>query len=342
MLRKLFSVSVIVMGLIGIATTGQAASSFFEGKTIRIIVGLSAGGGYDMWARAIGRHLGQNVPGHPSVIVDNMPGAGSMIAGNYMYERAKPDGLTIGHVSGGIVMNQILGRPGAQFDARKFEYLGAPYQDDMVAFIRKGRGITNIKQWRSAKEPVKFGGQAPGATFSDNMPRILRAALGLPIKPVTGYKGTAEVKLAIATGEVDGNCLSWESGKATWRKQLETGEIIPIIQGTAEPIPEIPNVAMAIRLAKTDKARRLIVAGLQEPSVYARPFFLPPGTPADRVETLRDAFAATMKDPAFLADLKKARLNPKPATAAELTKVINDLFNMDQSMKDELKGLLYQ
>lgn len=343
MIRKCFCNVTVALGLIFFANTLQAApDSFFEGKTVRIVVGLSAGGGYDLWARMIGRHLGRNIPGKPTVIVDNMPGAGSMIAANYIYKAAKPDGLTIGHVSGGIILNQILDRPGAEFDARKFEYIGAPYQDDMVVFIRKGSGVTNMEKWASAKNPVKFGGEAPGTTFSDNVPRILRDALGLPIKPISGYKGTAEVKLAIESGEVDGNCLSWESGKATWRKQLDMGDIIPVLQGVAKPIGEIPNVPLAISFAKSDEARKLIEVGIHEPSVYARPFFVSPGTPKDRVQILRNAFEATLKDKEFIADLQQAKLNPKPATGELLANVIQGLFDLDSAMKAKLKDVLYK
>ncbi len=343
MFRKLFSFAMIALGVLSFAGSVQAApASFFEGKTVRIIVGLSAGGGYDMWARAIGRHLGKNIPGRPAVIVDNMPGAGSMIAANHVYKVAKPDGLTIGHISGGIILNQILGRPGAEFDARKFEYIGAPYQDDLVVFVAKASGVTSMEKWFAAKNPLKFGGEAPGATFSDNVPRILRVALGLPIKPLSGYKGTAEVKMAVESGEVDGNCLSWESGKATWRKQLDTGDIIPLLQGVAKPVPEIPNVPLAVSFAKTEEARKLIQVGIHEPSVYARPFFVAPGTPKDRVQTLRDAFEATLRDKEFQADLQKARLNPKPVTGEALANVIQGLFDLDPAMKAKLKDVLYK
>ena len=343
MIRHRFSFIVVVLALVFCAQPVLAApASFFEGKTIRIIVGLSAGGGYDLWARIIGRHLGRNIPGNPTVIVDNMPGAGSIIAANHVYKAAKPDGLTIGHISGGIIMNQIFGRPGAEFDARKFEYIGAPYQDDMVVFLSKKSGITSMDKWIAAKNPVKFGGEAPGATFSDNVPRILRAALGLPIRPISGYKGTAEVKLAIESGEVDGNCLSWESGKATWRKQLEAGDIIPVLQVVPKAHPEIPNVPLAISFAKTDDARKLIQLGVHEPPVYARPFFVSPGTPKDRVQILRNAFEATLKDKEFVAELQKARLNPKPVTGQDMENVIMGLFKLDPVMKEKLKEVLYK
>ena len=325
---------------LSVSLPALAQEPFYKGKTIRIIVGLSPGGGYDLWARVIGRHMGKHIPGQPTVIVDNMTGAGSIIAANHIYKTAKPDGLTIGHVSGNIFLNQLFKQSGIEFDARRYEFIGAPYADEMVVFVSKASGITNMDKWFSAKNPVSFGGQAPGATFSDTVPRILRAALGLPVKPVSGYKGTTEVRLAIESGELDGNCLSWESGKATWAKAMETGDIIPLLQVVPKPIREIPNVPLAISYAKTDEARQLIEVGVHQPPVFARPFMLPPGTPKDRVQMLRRAFEATMKDKEFLADVEKARMTPGPVTSEELEKVVQGIFNLDPAMVEKLKDIL--
>lgn len=345
MFMNIFYIIVMTMGLISFTAPVQvqaAPASFFEGKTVRVVVGLGAGGGYDRYARAIGRHLGKHIPGKPTVIVDNMPGAGSMIAANYMYKQAKPDGLTLGHVMGGIILNQILGRPGIQFDARKFEYIGTPYQDEAVVFVTKASGITSMEKWFKSKRLILFGGPAPGTSDSDNIPRILRVALGLPIKAVSGYKGTAEVDLAMQTGEVDGKAISWESGKATWRTQLASGDVIPVLQCVAKPIPEIPHVPLAISYAKTDEARKLITVGIHQTAVYARPFFLSPGTPKDRVQIWRNAFNATLKDKEFLAELQQAKLAIKPETGEHLESVIRELFNLDPAMKAQLSDVIYK
>lgn len=339
---SLFSLIASILVIFCADSAFAAPASFFEGKTIRIVVGFSPGGGYDLWARTISRHLGRNIPGRPAVIVDNMPGAGSMIAANYIYKAAKPDGLTIGHVSGGIVFNQILGRPGAEFDARKFEYIGATQQDEVAVFVSKASGITSMEKLMSAKTPVKFGGEAPGATSNDNCPRILRTALGLPIRPVSGYKGTTEVILAIESGEIDAACNSWEGAKVTWRKALEIGNIIPVLQVVAKPIPEISHIPLAISYAKTDEARKLIEVGLQETYLYSKPFFLSPGTPQDRVQILRNAFEATMKDKEFLAELVKAKMVLNPVTGQEMGNAILELFNLDPAMKEKLKDTLYK
>lgn len=317
-----------------------AAAPFYEGKTIRIVVGLSPGGGYDLWARIISRHIAKHIPGRPTVIVDNMPGAGSIIAANHIYKVAKPDGLTIGHVSGNIFLNQLFKQTGIEFDAQKYEYIGAPYADEMVVFVTKASGITSMEKWFAAKNPVRFGGQAPGSTFSDNVPRILRAALGLPVRPITGYKGTTEVRLAIESGELDGNCLSWESGKATWGKAIESGDIIPVLQVVKKPNQEITQVPLAISYAKSDEARQLLDLGVHQPPIFARPFMLSPGTPKERVQILRTAFEATMKDREFLAEVEKTRMTAKPVTHEELEKAIHGTFNLDPGMVEKLKDIL--
>src|SRR5574341_2693279 len=178
----------------------RAQEAFFKGKTMRIVVGFSAGGGFDTYSRAIARHLGKHIPGNPSVAVENMTGAGSLIAANYLYKIAKPDGLTIGNFHGNQIINQILGGAGIEFDARRFQWIGVPVKDTGACALTKASGITSFERWRSAKTPVKLGGGAPGDTASTSA-KILREALGLPVQVVMGYKGTAEMRLAAESGE---------------------------------------------------------------------------------------------------------------------------------------------
>src|ERR671918_1834372 len=180
-----------------------AQDTFYRGKTVRVIVGASAGGGYDTYSRTIARHMGKHVPGNPGFVVDNMPGAGFLISANHMYKVAKPDGLTIGHFIGGLFLQQLLGKPGIEFDARKFEYMGVPAQDNYMLGIHKSTGITSIDQWLSSKTVVKLGGVGVGSA-TDVIPKVLGAAIGLPFQLVSGYKGTADVRLAFNSGEVQG------------------------------------------------------------------------------------------------------------------------------------------
>jgi tripartite-type tricarboxylate transporter receptor subunit TctC len=321
---------------------GEAlAQPFYEGKTVRIVVGFAASGGFDTYARVIGRHLGGHIPGNPTVIVDNMPGAGGLVMTNYLYNVAKPDGLTIGHFNGAQILGQPLGQPGIEFDARKFEYIGAAVKTDVACSLSTESGITGIDQWRAAKTRVKLGGTGPGAT-PDNAARILKAALGLPIQVVSGYKGTAAIRLAVESGEVDGGCWSWESMRVTWRRALQAGEVVPVVQIAAKPFADLPDVPLAISLADSDEARQLIRIGVQNSSAFARPFALPPGTTRDRVATLRDAFMATLRDPAFLAEAAKAKLTVDPVTGDELAQLVAEVFTLSPTLLAKLKNALYE
>jgi len=333
--------AVIAVAALLFGSGSVLAQSFYEGKVVRIVVGFSPSGGFDTYARAIGRHLGKHIPGNPTVIVDNMPGAGGLVMTNYLYMVAKPDGLTIGHFNGAQILGQPLGQPGIEFDARKFEYIGAAVKTDVVCSLSKKSGISSINQWRAAKTPVKLGGSGPGAT-PDNTARILKAALGLPVKLVSGYKGTSAIRLAVEVGEIDGACWSWESMRVTWRKTLEVQEVVPIVQFVAKPFADLPNVPLAISLATSEEARRLIRVAIHNSSAFARPFALPPGTPNDRVATLRKGFIDTLKDPAFRADAEKANLTIEPVTGEEIGQLVAEVSMLNPTLIAKLKKALYQ
>jgi tripartite-type tricarboxylate transporter receptor subunit TctC len=315
------------------------AQSFYEGKTIRIIVGLAAGGGFDAYARLIARHMARHIPGKPTIIVENMTGAGSVIAANHLYRVARPDGLTVGHFLGSLILGQVLGQPGIEFDARKFEFIGATVKEDAVCGLTRASGITSIEQWMAAKTPVKLGGSGLGSP-PDNVARLLRAALGLPIQVVSGYKGTSEIRLAADSGEVAGGCWSWESMRATWRGALDAGNVVVVLQVAAKEFPDLRGVPLALGLAKTDEARRLIQVA-QATGAYSRPFVLPPGTPRERVQLLRKAFQETLKDKEFLAEAEKARLTLDPVSGEDLEKMVAEVFTLDSALVAKLKTILY-
>jgi len=329
----------IVLALAG--SSPLEAQSFFAGKTVRIVVGLAPGGGFDTYARLLARHLGRHIPGNPAIIVENMTGAGGLISANHLYRVARPDGLSLAHVPGTLLLGQVLGQPGIEFDARKFEYIGATVKEEVVCSMTRASGITSVEQWMAAKTPVKIGAVAPGAP-TDNSPRILKAALGIPIQVVTGYKGTAEIRLAAESGEVAGACWAWESMRATWRRALEAGDAIPIVQVTSKPLADLPKVPLAISLAKTDEARRLIQVGIQDGSAYSRPFMAPPGTPKERVQALRKAFLAALADPALRAEADRAQLTIDPVPGEELERLIAGLFSLDPPFVDKLKSILHR
>jgi tripartite-type tricarboxylate transporter receptor subunit TctC len=316
-----------------------AQGNFYQGKTIRMIVGFTAGGGYDAYTRTVGRHMGKHIPGNPAILVENMPGAGSMISANYIYKAARPDGLTIGHFIGGLFLQQLLGKPGIEFDAGKFQYVGVPAQDNFVLGVSKSSGITDLDSWLASKQIVKFGGVATGSG-TDDFPNLLRATIGLPAQMVSGYKGTADVRLAFNSGEVAGLSNSWESTKSTWRKELESGDLKLILAATLKAHPELPKLPLAINYAKSEEAKLLIstVARVHGPTV--RPYVLPPATPKDRVEMIRKAFMDTMKDPEFLAEAKKANLDINPEDGATLEQNVKEILKLEPALIAKLKEFL--
>ncbi|HZO61340.1 MAG TPA: tripartite tricarboxylate transporter substrate-binding protein [Solirubrobacterales bacterium] len=325
-----------------VAITCAAASAqddFYRGKTIRIVVGYSAGGGFDTYSRAIARHLAKHIPGKPAVIVENMPGAAGLVAANSIYRAGRPDGLTIVNFQGTQVMSQILGRDGVEFDARKYEWLGAPTRENAVCALTRASGVTTVQQWAASTTPVKLGSVAPGGATHD-VPRVLQAALGLPIHLVRGYKGTAEIRLAAQSGEVSGGCWPWESLRPTWRQALEAGEATVVLQVTDKPLPDLPGVPLALGLAKTDEARQLIRSGIIVPTTVSRVYAMPPATPADRVRLLRTAFLKTLADPEFVADARQAQLDIDPISGEEVTRLIGELFKMSPAVLAKLKELL--
>ena len=339
MLIKLSTLPIIIAVALAWIAPAAAQDSFYKGKTVRLIVGATAGGGYDTYSRTIARHMGKHIAGNPTFLVENMPGAGFLISANYMYKVARPDGLTLGHFSGGLFLQQLLGKPGIEFEASKFEYVGVPAQDSSVFGISKATGLTTFEQWLASKTAIKLGGVGPGS-ITDDIPKVLAATINLPLQLVTGYKGTADIRLAFAGGEIQGVCNSWESFKSTWRKELDAKELVIVAQALPKSHPELPNVPLVINFAKTDEARKLIRAMVHTAGPTARPYVLPPGTPKDRVEIMRTAFMDTIKDPEFLAEAKKASLDINPLDGAELERSVKEVFNLDPALLPKAKEIL--
>ncbi len=335
-------VALSTLAILIAAGSGRArAQSFYAGKTIRLVVGFAPGGGFDTYARVFARHTGRHVPGNPTLVVENMTGAGGLIAANYLYRIAKPDGLTVEHFNGALFLGQALGQPGIEFDARKFELIGAPIKEDAVCALTGASGITSIEKWVAARTPVKLGGGAPGGTPDANA-RILKAALGLPIQLVSGYKGTAEIRLAASSGEVAGACWSWESMRSTWRGALDSGEVVAVAPDERARVsrpagrPARAQPGQDRRSPSADQGRH------PERGAFARPLALPPGTPKDRVLILRRAFQETLKDPAFLAEAEKAKLTLEPATAEELERMVAEAFALEPALLAKLQDILYK
>lgn len=332
-------VVVLILWMTFMPVKARPAPPFFESKTVHIIVGTSAGGGFDTYSRMIARHMSKYIPGNPTLIVENMTGAGFRIAAKHLNSRAKPDGLTMGNLTSQVIIRQILGDASIDFDMRKFEYIGVPLRDNVVCAYTKASGITGIGQLMASKVPVKTGGIAPGDVVSD-VPRILKATLDLPLQVVDGYKGTSEIRLAAESGEVAGTCFQWESMRVTWSKGLTSGEVAVILQATDKAMPDLPNVPLAVSLAKSEEGRELIRAGISYPASITRLYVLPPGTPKERVTILRKAFQDTLKDPELLAEAKKSNLTVDPIPGEEVERTVNELFNLKPAIVNKLKEIL--
>ena len=329
----------IFTAIIVLIGDSSRADDFYKGKTIRVIVGGSAGGGFDIYTRAMARHMGKHIPGNPAMLVENMTGAGTLIAAKYLHSSAKPDGLSFGIFNGALILSGALGNKSIDFDMRELEFLGVPVQDSTVCALRKESGVTNMDQWFASKSPIKLGGLSPGNSTSD-VARIIAAALNLPIQLVEGYKGTNEIRLAADAGELHGACWAWETLRTAWSKAIPAGEVNVVLQVTAKTIPELPNVPMSLDLAKTDEARQLLKAGAIDPAAIVRVYVTTPRTPKDRRQILRGAFAKTLTDPDFIAESKKANLDINPLNGEEVKKIVDDLFKLTPAMRTKLAGVL--
>ena len=316
-----------------------AAEDFYKGKTIRVIVGGSAGGGFDIYTRAVARHMGKHIPGNPTLIVENMTGAGTFIAAKYVHSSAKPDGLSIGMFNGGLILGRVLGMKGIDIDMRELEFLGVPVQDSTGCALRKESGVANLDQWFAAKTPIKLGGLSPGNSTSD-VARVLAAALNLPIQLVEGYKGTNEIRLAADSGELHGGCWAWETLKVAWARAIPAGEVNVVLQVTAKKLPDLPAVPSALELAKTEETRLLLKAGAIDPAAIVRLYVTTPRTPKERLQMLRNAFAKTLVDSEFVAEAKKSNLDINPLTGEEVKKLVDDLFNLPGATKSKLASVL--
>jgi tripartite-type tricarboxylate transporter receptor subunit TctC len=319
----------------------MAQSNFYDGKTIRIIVGFSPGGGYDALARMLSRHMPKYIPGHPTILVENMTGAGSLLAANHIFKVAKPDGLTMGHFSGGFAYSQVMGQPGIEFDVQKFVFVGAVARDESAIALTKASGINSMEKWFAAKTPVKMGTTGPGAFGTDNVIKILKAALNLPIQIISAYKGTADMRLAAESGEIDGTTWGWDSMRGTWQKAIESGTVTIVLQTVAKAFPDLPKVPLAIDFAKTAEAKQLIEFGIHYPSKITKTLALPPGTPNDRAQILQKALQETVKDPDFIAEADKAKIGLAPVTADEMRKTVEGIFKLDPGLLAKLKTILF-
>lgn len=320
----------------------KAVGDFYRGKTVRVIVGFSAGGGYDAYSRVICRHLHKHIPGNPSVVVDNMAGAGSILLANHINNVAPKDGTIIGNISGQIILEQLFGNPAVQYDMTKFRTLGVPIGETYLLVVTRKPGVTKYEEALGPKGKQIVMGGIPGSTV-EQAPIIMRDAFGVNIKLVSGYKGTSDIRLAIDSGEVDGLFNSWTSLKITSYDKIKSGEWIVLAQIGEEPIPDLPNsknIPTIPLIAKTAEQRQLLRFGIAAPNQFGKIYVLPPGAPQDRVAALEAAFTKTFADKEFLAEANKGRLEIDPVSAQQAHELITDMMNMSPTVKAQLQKML--
>ena len=322
-----------------------AQAPFYQGKTIRVIVGTPPGNLYDFWARLIADHIGRHIPGNPSFIVQNMPGAGHVVAVNHLYSVAKPDGLTIiGSVIPSLYLNQLVGRSEIQFDWAKFGWIGSPARGSSQMYMRADTPYKTIEEVRTAKEPPKCG--ATGVTGPDSyFPKLLQETVGAKFTIVTGYPGGTDIDLAVERGEIHCRAFTIEAffGREpyhTWRK---TNFVRHLFQSGSKRDPRLPQTPTIFELMdqyKTPDSGRRLATVLLGADDMGRPMFAPPNMPADRLKTLRDAFVKTMQDEQFRAEVKKRGYEFDPVTGEELEKLAKDVTSQPPEVIDRLKKVL--
>jgi len=317
-----------LIGALAMLPLAAAAQPNFAGKTITIIVGYKPGGGYDGTARMLARHLPQHIPGKPTVIVQNMPGGNSIIAANHMYNVAKPDGLTIGTFNRNLPIAQLTGVQGVKFDIMKFAWIGSAANETTILAIRADLPYKNFEELRKAKEPVVIGSTGPGANTYD-FPLLLKDMVGLNFKIVSGYSSSADIMLAVERKEVDGRAGSYSSIQPFIDRKL----VRPVIRArsTDQRLLQLP---LDESFAPNPRAKA-IMALRSAPELIARPYVLPPGTSADIVKAMRDAFAATISDPATQAEAKKTQQDLELTSGEEAEKILKEVLSQPKDIVAE-------
>jgi tripartite-type tricarboxylate transporter receptor subunit TctC len=300
----------------------QSVEEFYKGKSITLAIGFSAGGGYDLYARHLARHMGKYIPGRPTIVPQNMAGAGSLRAANFVYSAAPKDGTVFGTFARTTGLNPLL-ESGATFDGTKFTWLGSVTNDVSLCVTWHTSKANNWANF--LKVPTNLGGQAPSSE-PDIFANLYKNVFGAPVKLVPGYPGTNEITLAMERGEVDGLCgLSWSTIKTRHAQWLKEKKINLLVQASFKKEPAIGNVPLVMEQTK-DAEKLQILKLMLAAQEMARPFAAPPGIPSDRAAALAAAFDATMKDPDYLADAKKSRIDVNPVSGADIQKLLAELY----------------
>ncbi|HMF48339.1 MAG TPA: tripartite tricarboxylate transporter substrate-binding protein [Candidatus Saccharimonadales bacterium] len=316
----------------------------FKGKTVRIIIGTSTGGGVDLYARLVAQFLGKHWPGEPTIVPQNMPGGSSLVAANYVYNIAKPDGLTLGALQGGVFFDQILARDTVKFDWAKFTWIGSPERLEAQLYMRGDSPYKTLEDIRRATEAPRCGGAGTGAT-GYFVPKILEEALGLKFKTVTGYQSGGEIDLAVERGEL--HCRAFDIGSfvgrdptRTWFKNGFVKSLIQTGRKRDGRLGDVPTLYELMDKQKTPDSLRRMATVILSSGGFGRPMLAPPGMTPDVARTIRDSYAKMLKDPEFIAEVKKRRYDLEPVSWEEMQSLANEVTSQPPEVVERVKKIL--
>jgi len=342
--RTVIALTVLSFWGFGLIAAVQAQEAFYKGKTIRIIVGFTPGGFYDRWARLFSKYMPKYIPGNPEVVVQNMPGAGSLIATNYVYNVAKPDGLTVGMVQYNIYMDQLAGRKEVQFDVRKFGWIGSPVSETVLLYMRKDAPYKSIRDIVKAKEPPKCG--SSGTAGSDYiLAKLLEESIGAKFNTVLGYQGGSEIDIAVEKGEVvcRAHNISAHFGREPFNSWHKKDFDRHIVQTGRKRDPRLPDTSTVYELFdeyKTPDVSRRVAQVMLVGGELGRPMLVTPGTAPERLKILREAYAKALKDSELLAEAEKGKMEVDPTPGGELEDLIGKVMDQPKEVLDRVKKML--
>ena len=340
MFRRAIGAALALTTLVGVAQAQDQMAAFYKGRNVSIIIGSSPGGGYDLYGRLISRYISRHIPGNPTIVVSNMPGAASNIAASHVYNVAPKDGTVIGALFMGAVVDPLFGDVKRQtHDMSKFNYIGNANSDAYVCLVRTDAPVKTFAD--AFDKELIMGASAEGASTRD-FPALLRNLLGAKFKIVAGYPGTREINLALEKGEVQGACgETWSSVAATYPTWFKDNLVKPLVQESNVGYPQLDKmgVPLARDFAKTDEQKQLLEL-IYSQTTFGRPYVVAPGVPDDRVAMLRKAFMNTMHDPDLVAEAQRINLDIDPIAGEELQKIIAKLYATPQAMLDKAKAAI--
>jgi len=323
--------------LVASVIQAQTPAEFYKGRTVELYIGYGAGGGYDLYARLLARHLGKHIPGNPTIVPKNMEGAGSLRTANWLAKAAPRDGSVFGTVGRGVVFDPLLGFPGAQFKGTDFSWIGSANHEVSTCVSSGMTGITKIQDLLT-HEMTTGGTGASDDTVQ--FPRILNAVLGTKFKIVLGYRGGQDVVLALERGEVQGRCgWSWSTMMATHADWVKQNKIHVLVQLGLEKHPALPDVPLVTELAQSEEQEKLLKLVFARQAV-GRPYLAPPGIPKDRLAALREAFMETMIDKDFLADAERSKLEIMPVDGTNVEQLIKEVYETPEPIVKKAAAIL--